>query len=214
MSKSEIIIELKRQGGIVVVRGNTKEEGINIASACIDGGLTAIEIAYTNNNANEIIKELNLIYQNNPNVCIGAGTVLDDTTARSAIMAGAKYIVSPNYNSETAIMCNRYGIPYIPGCMTISEIVEAMSMGSEIVKLFPGSAFTPSYVGAIKAPLPQAALMVTGGVNLDNVNEWIKAGVDAIGIGGEFNVLGAKGEFDKITSIAKLYVDAIKKARV
>lgn len=214
MSKSDIILELKKQGVVAVIRGNTKEEGIAISKACIKGDLKAIEVAYTNSNAGEIIKELVNEYQQDTTVCIGAGTVLDGPTARNAIMAGANYIVSPSYNKETAILCNRYGIAYIPGCMTIREIVEAMEMGSEIIKLFPGSAFGPSYVGAIKSPLPQVSLMVTGGVKLNNVDTWFNAGVDAIGIGGEFNTLGAKGEFDKITTMAKEYVEAVKKARV
>lgn len=213
MSKSDIILELKKQGVVAVIRGNTKEEGVAISKACIKGNLKAIEVAYTNSNAGEIIKELNTDFKEDASVCIGAGTVLDAPTARNAIMAGAKYIVSPSYNEETAILCNRYGVPYIPGCMTIREIVEAMEMGSEIIKLFPGSAFGPSYVGAIKSPLPQVSLMVTGGVKIDNVDTWFNAGVDAIGIGGEFNTLGAKGEFEKITAMAKEYVEATKKAR-
>ena len=213
MSKSDIILELKKQGVVAVIRGNTKEEGVAISKACIKGNLKAIEVAYTNSNAGEIIKELNTDFKEDASVCIGAGTVLDAPTARNAIMAGAKYIVSPSYNQETAILCNRYGVPYIPGCMTIREIVEAMEMGSEIIKLFPGSAFGPSYVGAIKSPLPQVSLMVTGGVKIDNVDTWFNAGVDAIGIGGEFNTLGAKGEFEKITAMAKEYVEATKKAR-
>ena len=90
--------------------------------------------------------------------------------------------------------------------MTIREIVEAMEAGSEIIKLFPGSAFSPSYISAIKAPLPQVSLMVTGGVNLENAHQWFKAGVDAIGIGGELNKLATQGEFDKITEIAHQYV--------
>lgn len=89
-------------------------------------------------------------------------------------MAGAKYIVSPAFNQETAIICNRYGIPYIPGCMTIKEIITAMEYGCEIIKLFPGSAFGPNYINAIKGPLPYVSLMVTGGVNLNNAAEWFK----------------------------------------
>ncbi|MEG0548874.1 MAG: bifunctional 2-keto-4-hydroxyglutarate aldolase/2-keto-3-deoxy-6-phosphogluconate aldolase, partial [Coprobacillus sp.] len=174
----------------------------------IQGGLKAIEMAYTNPNASEVIRSLTELYKNDNEVCIGAGTVLDSETARMAILAGAKYIVSPSFNNETAVMCNRYGIPYIPGCMTITEIVTAMEAGSEIVKLFPGSAFGASYVGAIKSPLPQVSLMVTGGVKLDNLKQWFDAGVDAVGVGGELNKLGEQGQFDEITKIAKEYVNA------
>lgn len=210
MTKSEVIQALKTLGVVAVIRGDTKQEGYQISKACIEGGLMAIEVAYTNNQASAIIEALTKDY---PDALIGAGTVLDDVTARMAIMAGAKYVVSPSFNAKTAVLCNRYGVPYIPGCMTIREIVEAMEAGSEIIKLFPGSAFGPSYIGAIKSPLPQASIMVTGGVKLNNVEDWFKAGVDAIGVGGELNKLGAQGEFEEITRIAHEYVANAKKAR-
>lgn len=213
MKKSEVIIELKKQGVVAVIRGNSLEEGIGISKACIEGGLKAIEVAYTNVNASEIIKKLSEMYKDDKDVCIGAGTVLDAPTARMAILAGANYIVSPSFDKETAILCNRYCIPYIPGCMTIKEIVNAMETGSEIIKLFPGSAFGPSYIGAIKSPLPQVSLMVTGGVHLDNIHDWFRAGVDAVGIGGELNKLGSKNQFDEITRIAKEYVHKTREAR-
>lgn len=213
MRKSEVLTKLRQQGVVAVIRGETLEEGINISKACIQGGLKAIEMAYTNANASQIIKELNTMYQGDEDVFIGAGTVLDAPTARNAILAGAKYIVSPSFDQETAILCNRYGIPYIPGCMTIKEIVTAMEYGSEMIKLFPGSAFGPGYIGAIQSPLPQVSIMVTGGVKLDNVKQWFDAGVDAIGVGGELNKLGAQGQFDEVTQVASQYVQAAKEAR-
>lgn len=213
MSKSETIMTLKKQGVVVVVRGDTLEQGVAISKAGIAGNIKAIEVAYTNNNASAIIRELATTYQGEEEVCIGAGTVLDAPTAKSAIEAGATYIVSPSFNKETAVLCNRYGVPYIPGCMTIREIVEAMEAGSEIIKLFPGSAFGSGYISAIKSPLPQVSIMVTGGVKLTNVEEWFTAGIDAIGIGGEFNTLGAQGKYEEITAMAKEYCEAVKKVR-
>lgn len=212
MKKSDVIMELKRQGVVAVIRGNSLEEGVQISKACIAGGLKAIEMAYTNTNASEIIKQLSEMYHEDSEVCIGAGTVLDAPTARLAILAGAKYIVSPSFDQETAMLCNRYGVPYIPGCMTIKEIVTAMEAGSEIIKLFPGSAFGPGYIGAIKSPLPQASIMVTGGVKLNNIDQWFDAGVDAIGVGGELNQLGAQGQFAEITRIASEYVQKTREA--
>ena len=205
MTKSEIILELKKQGVVAVIRGYSFEEGYQASKACIQGELKAIEVAYTNNSANEIIKQLNKDYINKNHILIGAGSVLDAETARLAIISGAKYIVSPYFNKETATMCNRYGVPYIPGCMTIREIVEAMEAGSEIIKLFPGSTFGPQYIKAIKSPLPQVSLMVTGGVNLKNAHEWFEAGVDAIGIGGELNQLASHSQYEQITKIANEY---------
>ena len=200
-------------GVVAVVRGESKEVGVNIAKSCIEGGVKAIEVAYTNKFANDIIKELAEEFDNDKEVIIGAGTVLDTETARAAMLAGAKYIVSPSFNAETAKICNRYKVPYIPGVMTINEIVAAHEVGVDVIKLFPGSAFGQSYIKAIKGPIPYANVMVTGGVNLDNLDSWIKAGVDAVGIGGELNKLGGERKFEEITSICKNYIEKLKEAR-
>ena len=144
---------------------------------------------------------------------IGAGTVLDAETARAAMLAGAKYIVSPAFNLETAKICNRYKVPYLPGIMTINEIITAHEAGVDFVKLFPGSAFGQGYVKAIKGPLPYANIMVTGGVNIDNIDSWIKAGVDAVGIGGELNKLGEEGKFEEITAVCEQYMAKLHEAR-
>ena len=129
------------------------------------------------------------------------------------MLAGAKYIVSPAFDAETAKICNRYKVPYLPGVMTINEIISAHEAGVDFVKLFPGSAFGQGYVKAIKGPLPYANIMVTGGVNIDNLDSWIKAGVDAVGIGGELNKLGEEGKFDEITSICQGYIAKLNEAR-
>lgn len=144
---------------------------------------------------------------------IGAGTVLDAETARAAMLAGAKYIVSPAFDLETAKICNRYKVPYLPGIMTINEIITAHEAGVDFVKLFPGSAFGQGYVKAIKGPLPYANIMVTGGVNIDNIDSWIKAGVDAVGIGGELNKLGEEGKFEDITVVCEQYMAKLNEAR-
>lgn len=210
MSKSDTINSLKRQQLVVVIRGTSATEGIQASNACIKGGITAIEVAYTNPFANDIIADLVKKYKQDPNVCIGAGTVLDATTARLAIMAGAQYIVSPSFNAETAKICNLYAVPYIPGCFTITEITLALENGCEIIKLFPGNALSPQYITTIKAPIPQITIMVTGGVNLENANQWIASGAAIIGIGGEFNKLAANGSFEQITQISKEYVACIQ----
>ncbi|MGT2756809.1 bifunctional 4-hydroxy-2-oxoglutarate aldolase/2-dehydro-3-deoxy-phosphogluconate aldolase [Streptococcus ovuberis] len=205
MKKSEVIMALQKTATVAVIRGNTHEDALQAAKACIDGGMTAIELTYTNPKASEIISELASCYSNQPNILIGAGTVLDAETARLAILAGASYIVSPSFHRETARLCNRYAIPYIPGCMTLTEMVTALEAGCEIVKLFPGSMASPSYIKAIKAPLPQLSIMVTGGVNLSNALDWFEAGADMIGIGGDFNTFIAQGDFATIKELAKQY---------
>lgn len=206
MTKSDTIIELKKQKIVAVIRGNTKEEGLQASIACIKGGIKAIEIAYTNQYAGQIIKELVDLYQDDQSVCIGAGTVLDAVTARDAILAGANYVVSPSFHAETAKICNLYSTPYIPGCITLTEITTALEAGSEIIKLFPGSTLSPAYISAVKAPIPQVSVMVTGGVGLNNIPQWFAAGADAVGIGGELNKLASQGNFDRISEIAQQYV--------
>ena len=213
MIKINTLRALKECGVVAVVRGNSKEVGVEISKACVKGGVKALEVTYTNKFANEIIKELSEIYEGQDDVVIGAGTVLDAETARAAMLAGAKYIVSPAFDLETAKICNRYKVPYLPGIMTINEIIAAHEAGVDFVKLFPGSAFGQGYVKAIKGPLPYANIMVTGGVNIDNLDSWIKAGVDAVGIGGELNKLGEEGKFDEITAICEQYMAKLHEAR-
>lgn len=213
MIKINTLKALKDCGVVAVVRGDSKEVGVEISKACVKGGVKAIEVAYTNKFANDIIREVSEIYAGQDDVVIGAGTVLDAETARSAMLAGAKYIVSPAFDAETAKICNRYKVPYLPGVMTINEIISAHEAGVDFVKLFPGSAFGQGYVKAIKGPLPYANIMVTGGVNIDNLDSWIKSGVDAVGIGGELNKLGEEGKFDEITSICERYIAKLNEAR-
>lgn len=213
MIKINTLRALKECGVVAVVRGNSKEVGVEISKACVKGGVKALEVTYTNKFANDIIKELSEIYEGQDDVVIGAGTVLDAETARAAMLAGAKYIVSPGFDLETAKICNRYKVPYLPGIMTINEIITAHEAGVDFVKLFPGSAFGQGYVKAIKGPLPYANIMVTGGVNIDNLDSWIKAGVDAVGIGGELNKLGEEGKFDEITAICEKYMAKLHEAR-
>lgn len=213
MIKINTLKALADCGVVAVVRGNSKEVGVEISKACIKGGVKAIEVTYTNKFANDIIKALSEEFEGEEDVIIGAGTVLDSETARAAMLAGAKYIVSPGFCAETAKICNRYKVPYIPGVMTINEVIEAHEVGVDFVKLFPGSAFGQGYIKAIKGPLPYANIMVTGGVNLDNLDSWIKAGVDAVGIGGELNNLGEEGRFEEITSICESYISKLNEAR-
>lgn len=210
MKKIDILSRLKKAGVIAVVRGKTKEEALNACHAIIKGGLTGIELTFTVPQADQVIKELLTAYQDQPEIVIGAGTVLDAVTARLAILAGAEYIVSPCFDQETAEMCNLYQIPYLPGCMTINEIKTAMKSGVDIVKLFPGSAYGPSIISAFKAPIPHLNIMPTGGVSLDNMKDWFDAGVVTVGVGGNLLAPAATGDFDKVTEVAQQYAAKMK----
>lgn len=199
-------------GLVAVVRAENSEQAIKIADACIAGGVAGIEITFTVPGAVDVIKALADRYKSGE-IIIGAGTVLDPETARAAILAGAQYIVSPSFNAETIKLCNRYQIPVMPGCMTLREIVEAMESGADIIKVFPGEAFGPSFVKAVKGPLPQTPIMPTGGVGLENVADWIKAGCVAVGVGGKLTGGAKTGDYESITKIAKEFIEKIRVAR-
>lgn len=205
LKKLDVLKRITDVGIVAVVRANSIEEGIRISKACVNGGIPAIEVTYTVPGATEVIKALK--EQIKPeDLIVGAGTVLDAATARIAILAGAEYIVSPGFDSETAELCNLYQVPYMPGCMTITEMVKAMKAGCDIIKLFPGSAFGPDYVKAVKGPLPQINIMPTGGVSIDNIEEWFKNGVVACGAGGKL----ASGTSEDITKTAQEFIAKIK----
>lgn len=207
MRKYEVLRGIEEVGIVAVVRAKNGDEAKKIALACMNGGINSIEITFTVPGAQGVIEALEEEFKDK--LLVGAGTVLDSETARIAILAGAKYIVSPSFDSEEAKLCNRYQIPYIAGCMTVTEMIRAMEAGTDIIKVFPGSAFGPSFISAIKGPLPQAVLMPTGGVNLSNAGEWIKNGCIAVGVGGNLT----KGTSEEITKKAKEFVEEVKKAR-
>ncbi len=207
LKRVETLQRLKGAGVIAVVRGNSKEEAVKASSAVVQGGMKGIELTFTVPNADKAISELVEMYKHDSEIVIGAGTVLDAVTARLAIMAGAEYIVSPNFDKETAELCNLYQIPYLPGCLTITEMKEALKAGVDIIKLFPGSAYGPNIVSAFKAPMPQLNIMPTGGVSLENMEHWFNAGVVAVGVGGNLLASVASGDFDKVTEIASHYME-------
>jgi 2-dehydro-3-deoxyphosphogluconate aldolase/(4S)-4-hydroxy-2-oxoglutarate aldolase len=211
MTKTEIVGEIIRAGVIAVIRAESPEQAQRIADACSAGGITALEITFTVPGAAGVIEHLSK--QCSKDILLGAGTVLDPETARIAILAGAQFVVSPAVNSDTARLCNRYQVPYMPGAATIGEVIAAMECGADIVKVFPGELLGPAFVKAVKGPLPQAQLMPTGGVSLDNVGQWISAGAVAIGVGGNLTAGAKSGDFASITRLAKQFVEKVKEAR-
>ena len=213
MKKQKILRKITDCGVVAVVRADSKEQALNISDACVKGGIKGIEITFTVQGADKIISELVTAYQNDSNVVIGAGTVLEAVTARIAILAGAEFIVSPSFDEETAELCNLYQIPYMPGCMTITEMKQALKSGVDIVKLFPGNTFGPDWVKGVKAPLPQVNIMPTGGVDLDNVEQWIANGCVAVGVGSSLVAYAKTGGFEKITADARTFVAKVQKAR-
>ena len=210
--KLQVLQKIMDVGIVAVVRADNSQQAVKIADACIAGGVAAIEITFTVPGAIDVIKELAAVYKDGE-IIIGAGTVLDQETARAAILAGAQYVVTPSLNVETVRLCNRYQIPIMAGAQTVKEIAEVMESGADIVKLFPGETLGPNFVKAVKGPLPQAPLMPTGGVSLDNAAQWIKAGCVALGVGGNLTAGAKKGDYASIADIGRQFIKIIREAR-
>ncbi len=200
--KYEILKRLTEEKIVAVIRGNGVKEAVDTIEACSEGGIKAIEVTYTIREASEVISN----FVTREDMLVGAGTVLDSETARIAILAGAKFIVGPNFSREVSVMCNRYQIPYIPGCQTVNEVISALESGCDLIKLFPGNNFDFSYLKALKAPIPKVKFMVTGGVDVDNITTWLKSGADAVGVGGNL----VKGSREDIIRSAEEYLSRIK----
>ncbi|MCL6590753.1 MAG: bifunctional 2-keto-4-hydroxyglutarate aldolase/2-keto-3-deoxy-6-phosphogluconate aldolase [Firmicutes bacterium] len=212
MGKAEVIASIKESGLVAVVRAENEGQALKIAEACLAGGIKAIEITFTVPGAAGLINKLAQVYSKGEMI-LGAGTILDPETARTAILAGAQYVVTPYLNVETVRLCHRYQVACMPGAMTVKEVAECMETGVEIIKIFPGELFGPAVIKAIKGPLPYAQLMPTGGVALDNVAEWFKAGAVAVGVGGNLTAGAKKGDYNSITEIARQFMKKINETR-
>lgn len=213
MQKYDYLNRLINTGCVAVVRGDDADEAVKTVDAVIAGGVTGIELTFTVPYADKALDELSEKYGDREDVLIGAGTVLDPATARLAIIAGAKFIVSPSFNADVAKICNLYSIPYTPGCFTPTEIQTALEAGVDLVKVFPGSVAGPAMVKALHGPFPQLAIMPTGGVSLDNLETWFDAGVTLVGAGSNLTAAAKTGDYAGVTATAKKYrakLDAIR----
>lgn len=212
MKKGEVLSRLEKTGVVAVVREQTELQALKAAQAVVAGGILGLEITFSVPDAASVITQLKKLYPLSSGVVIGAGTVLDATTARLAIIAGAEFIVSPSFNLETAQICNLYQVPYLPGCMTITEMQQALMSGAEIVKLFPANNFEPELIKSVKAPLPQINIMPTGDINLDNLLNWKKAGALLVGVGGNLFQGVAENNYVKVTKTAAAYSEKWQQA--
>lgn len=209
MQKIEITKRIADTGAMAIVRVETIERGYEIAQGCLDGGIDCLEISYTLPNAGKVISALKEKFKDQ--LVVGAGTVLDSETARHAILAGAQFIIAPNLSTEVAIICNRYQIPYAPGCTSISEAITGLDYGAAFIKAFPISDFYgPKLVSVFKTPIPTMPILASGGINLDNLSDYISKGVDCCGFGG----LLTKGSSSEITENAKKIKTIIDKTRL
>ncbi|OPA75781.1 bifunctional 2-keto-4-hydroxyglutarate aldolase/2-keto-3-deoxy-6-phosphogluconate aldolase [Paenibacillus selenitireducens] len=219
MKKIKLVQQIVDGGVVAVLRADSAENVVRMAEQAIAGGIKIIEITMTVPFALQAIETLAKRYSSSdPSAenyaVIGSGTVLDPETARATILAGAEFVVAPCLNPETITLCNRYRVPVMPGVMTIQEIQTALELGADVVKLFPGNLYSPSMIKAIKGPLPQANVMPTGGVSLDNLGEWIKAGAVAVGIGSDLTNEAVKtGDYSTIAAKAAQYIAAYQESK-
>lgn len=215
MRKEQVLSRMREECLIAVIRAKNPEQGEKIVEAVIAGGIHFIEITMTMDEGNpvEFISAMAAKYRKDDRIVIGAGTVLDPETARAVILAGANYVVSPGLNLDTIKLCNRYRVPMLPGVMTPTEAITALEAGCDVIKLFPGNILGPAAISSFRGPLPQGNFMPSGGVDVDNVDKWIKAGAYAVGTGSSLTKGAKTGDFAAVTAKAKEFVEAVAAAR-
>lgn len=215
MRKEQVLSRMREECLIAVIRAKNPEQGEKIVEAVIAGGIHFIEITMTMEEGNPVqfISAMAEKYRNDDRIVIGAGTVLDPETARQVILAGANYVVSPGLNLDTIKLCNRYRIAMLPGVMTPTEAIAALEAGCDVIKLFPGNILGPAAISTFKGPLPQGEFMPSGGVDVDNVDKWIKAGAYAVGTGSSLTKGAKTGDYAAVTAKAKEFTAAVKTAR-
>lgn len=204
---------LLHTGVVAIMRAHSPDQLLEAATAVLAGGVDAIEVTMTTPGALDVVREATSRF--GKEVLFGVGSVLDGATARAAILAGAQFVVCPTFKPETIEMCKRYSIPVVPGAYTPTEILSAWEAGADAVKVFPASAGGPAYVKAVRGPLPQIRLSAVGGVTIENTAEFVRAGVDFVGVGGELvnQKLLDGGNFDAITERARAFRAQVDKGR-
>ena len=183
MFKADIVNRMEACGAMAIVRTESIERGKEIARGCLQGGVDVMEISYTLPNAGDVIAALN--HEFGKTMLVGAGTILDAEPAGRHLQERNWAHTAPNFSREVARMCNRYQIPYAPGCTTITEMLEALEVGASYIKAFPISNFYgPPLAKIIQTPIPEMPLMASGGASLDNLEEWLENGISCVGFGG------------------------------
>lgn len=207
-----ILQKIKQEKIISIIRADSITEIEEVVSALYNGGVRVVEITLNTPGA---LKGIEVIREKFPEMLVGAGTVLDEETARLAILSGASFLLAPTLDENSIRLANRYNVPLIPGVLTPTEIQKAYEYGAQVVKVFPISTLGPGYIKDIKGPLPHVSVMPVGGVDLDNINEYLEAGSFAVGIGSSLvnNQLIKQKQFEEIEKRAKQYVDVVKKYR-
>jgi len=212
-NKEKNLQDIVNCGVVAVIRVASAQEAVEVCGAIAKGGVKPIEITMTVPGAIDAIKELKGAMKDN--VLLGAGTVLDPETARAVILAGAEFVVCPTLNLEVIEVCRRYSKVVVPGAFTPTEILTAWEAGADMVKVFPATVGGPGYLRDIRGPLPQIRLVPTGGVNVENTPDFIRAGAVAVAAGSSLvdRKAVSQKKYDIITENAKKFVEAVKLAR-
>jgi len=213
MDRIQLLNKIFESGAVAVIRMADSAKLMKVAEAIYEGGVSAIEITMTTPNALVVIEEI--AKKMGDTLQIGVGSVLDSETARLAINAGAEYVVSPVFKKEIVETAHRYDKAAMPGCFTPTEILTAWEAGADVIKVFPADILGMPFFKAVLAPMPQIRVMPTGGVNLDNAGEWLKAGACAVGIGSALldKKAIADGDFAKLTENARRMCKSIAAAK-
>lgn len=213
MEKSAVIQKVKELGLLAVIRGPSQDLTVQMVEALINGGVLGIEVTYSTPNAEEVVRTLSKKYGDE--ILLGMGTLTRPEQAISAKEAGANFLVSPISERELVKAMVASGLATMAGAFTPTEVFQAYSLGTDVVKVFPGSLAGPSYIKALKGPFPYIPMMPTGGVNAGNVADWFAAGVVAVGAGSELcpPQLAKDGKFDEISRKAAEFVQVVKSAR-
>lgn len=212
-SKQQCLDAVAGCGVVAVIRAQSKDQLVDIAQALLAGGVCAVEVTMSTPKA---IAGIELLADRfGDKAVVGVGTILDAATAADAISAGAQFVVSPVFERQIVETTRRYGKISIPGAFTPTEILTAWTAGADVVKVFPSTALGPAYFKDLLAPLPQLKLTPTGGVDLKNAGEWIKAGAVFVGAGSSLVSKDAmsKGDWGAITASARAFVETIQAAR-
>jgi 2-dehydro-3-deoxyphosphogluconate aldolase/(4S)-4-hydroxy-2-oxoglutarate aldolase len=213
MEKQMTLDKLKELGLIAVLRGPSPDLTIQMVEALVNGGVLAIEITYSTPNAASVVRRLDQKFGNQ--IVLGMGTLTEPTQVEEAKGAGALFIVSPVCESALGKAMVASGLAVMIGAFTPTEVLHAYRLGSDVVKVFPGSQGGPAYLKSLKGPFPYIPMMPTGGVSAANVGDWFAAGVFGVGAGSELcpPALAREGRFDEISRKADEFVQAVNAAR-
>lgn len=213
MTRDQILQSVLASGAVAVVRMADAGRLVRVAEAIAEGGVTAIEITMTTPNALAVIEDV--ARDLGDSVTVGVGSVLDAETARRAVDAGARYVVSPVFKPEIIDESHRLGVPAMPGCFTPTEILAATEAGADTVKVFPADVLGIPFFKGVLAPMPHLRLMPTGGVSLTNAGDWLRAGAVAVGVGSALldKQALADGDFATLTQNARTLRQSVESGR-